>query len=371
VRLVYICADEGIPLLGSKGASAHLRNVCAALAARGHAVTIACRRLGEGNLPPPEVTVDVMPAAEGDQTRWLADVLRRTGAAAVLERYSLSSGPGRTASRELGLPLVLEVNAPLVDEAARFRGLTDVLTWRRREREQLANADFVIAVSQPLAVHAVACGVPRERVSVVPNGVDLAGFTNGDGSAVRRRYGLEGTFVAGFCGSLKPWHGVADLIEATALLPAEVALLVVGDGRRRAELEDHVRARGLAGRVVLTGSVPHRDVPAHLAAMDVGVAPYAAQENFYFSPLKVVEYCAAGLPVVVTDQGEMSALAQAALLVPPGDVAALAEAIATLAADPPRRAAMAAAARRLAAGRDWSAVAERVERVVVSLREAA
>jgi glycosyltransferase involved in cell wall biosynthesis len=263
---------------------------------------------------------------------------------------------------------VLEVNAPLVDEAARYRGLDDLEQWRSWERQVLASADRVIAVSPAIRSHLLQMAVDPRCVAVIHNGVDLDSFEGADGRAVRTRYGLDGATIVGFSGSLKPWHGVDLLIEAVAGLPAQVRLLIVGDGPQRAELERLARGHRQPEWAVFTGAVPHSQVPAHLAAMDIAVAAYLPQESFYFSPLKVIEYLAAGLPVVASDQGDMRLLVgEAGVLVPAGDTAALGAAIGGLSTDPQLRSRLAEAARPLARDRDWTAVAARVEDVLGSL----
>lgn len=359
MKLAYVCADRGISLQGTKGASAHLRNLTTALVHTGHEVTVLCARLDGPNPPPAGARILELPPAAGPD--WHATTFSTAGVEAVLERYSLDGGAARPAAQRLRLPYALEVNAPLVEEAARFRGLTELETWRRREREQIAGAGRVIAVSDAVRRHAIACGATPERVTVVPNGVDLDRFA-GEVANPRRELGLDGSKVVGFAGSLKPWHGVARLLEAAQQLPSDYALLVVGEGP---ELE---ALRGAAGeRVIFTGAVPEAEVPRYLAAMDIAVAPYEPLEDFYFSPLKIAEYLAAGLPVVATAQGDVPELVgEAGLLVPPGDTAALAGAIRRLGDDAELRRRCGLAARRLAAGRSWEAVAERVAGVLAS-----
>jgi glycosyltransferase involved in cell wall biosynthesis len=104
-------------------------------------------------------------------------------------------------------------------------------------------------------------------------------------------------------------------------------LLLVGDGAGREPLAAQASSRGLGAAVHFTGAVPPSDVPGLLASMDVGVAPYPNSANFYFSPLKVYEYMAAARPVVASRVGQLEKLIEpdvTGLLVPPGDVAALA-----------------------------------------------
>jgi glycosyltransferase involved in cell wall biosynthesis len=373
VKIVYVCADRGVPLLGNKGASVHLRSLATALAGRGNQVTLVCANVRGENSPPAGVRVEELPAVEEVHELYLTGLYTAVGADVVLERYSLSSGPAQAAARMCRIPFVLEVNAPLVDEAARYRGLEEVERWRSWEQQVLASADRVIAVSPAIRGHLLQLAVDPGRVAVIHNGVDLGSFDGADGRAIRTRHGFDaGTIVVGFSGSLKPWHGVDTLIEAVATLPASVRLLIVGDGPQRAELERLAGTYPKPDWAVFTGAVPHTQVPAHLAAMDIAVAPYLPQENFYFSPLKVIEYLAAGLPVVASDQGDMRLLVgEAGIVVPAGDSDALAAAVGGLSSDPDLRGRLAAAARPLARDRDWTKVAARVEAVLAALKKEA
>jgi len=361
MRIAYLCADRGIPLGGRKGASVHVRSVAAGLARRGHRVLLACRRTDGDDASVAGVDVERLPA-EDEQMAWLFAVLREFPADSLLERYSLSTGPALAVARQLGIPYVLELNAPLVAEATRHRGLTDPGgRLAERERHLIASADRVIAVSSALAEYAAACGAPATRIVVIRNGVDVAAFRNPDGRIVRERYGLSDV-VIGFAGSLKPWHGVRALVEAAARVPAPVSLLIVGDGPEREAIREAARHLAPGQRAVLTGAVAHDRVPDFLAAMDIGAAPFEPQPGFYFSPLKIAEYLAAGLPVVCTSQGDLPAMVgDAGVLVTPGDSTELTRALTRLVSDRPTRARMSQAARRQAEQMSWERVAERVE----------
>src|SRR5690606_13714515 len=112
--------------------------------------------------------------------------------------------------------------------------------------------------------------------------------------------------TVGFVGTLKPWHGVSLLLEAFARLAADFAgvrLLIVGDGPERAALDQQAAALGIASLTEFTGAVDPELIPALLAEMDVAVAPYPRLDDFYFSPLKVLEYMAAGRAVVASRIG--------------------------------------------------------------------
>jgi glycosyltransferase involved in cell wall biosynthesis len=366
MRIAYLCADPGIPVRGCKGASVHLRSLAAALHRRGHDVLLAATTI-EGDEPAPRgVVMEPLPSDEAEATAWLTTGLRDWRADVVLERYSLKSGAGVDVAHRLGLNFVLEVNAPLVDEAARYRGLTDVQTWLVREKALLLASDQVVAVSNGVRDHVLLSGVPRSRVVVIRNGVDLDLFAAGRGNAVRRRYGLRSKAVIGFAGSLKAWHGVRTLVLALAGLPENVHLLVVGDGPQREEIEALATALHVIPRLRMAGAVAHERMPDYLASMDIAVAPYEPQPSFYFSPLKVMEYMAAGLPVVASNQGDLAEIiGDAGVLVPPGDEPALRDALNRLVRSEPRRRELSLRARRRAQAMSWDGVAQEVERVLL------
>ena len=238
------------------------------------------------------------------------------------------------------MPCVLEVNAPLVDEQARHRGLALADAARATELRVVREADRVVTVSRALERWLLSLGVEPTRVAVVPNGVDAARFTvpAGERASVRATLARNGAALVGFAGSLKPWHDISGLIAATAALSRgsrSVKLVVIGEGPGRETLEAQARRAGVDA--VFTGGLPYERVPAHVAALDVAVAPYASADDFYFSPLKVVEYLAAGVPVVAADVGDLRhcvSPGRTGWLYKPGDADGLARAIATALEDP-------------------------------------
>ena len=154
------------------------------------------------------------------------------------------------------------------------------------------------------------------------------------------RLEANGSVVVGFVGSLRPWHGVEVLCQAFGRVAGDPRfhLLVVGDGPERRSVRA-LEAR-FPDRVTLTGGVSHEDVPRYLRAMDMAVAPYPNLDRFYFSPLKVLEYMAAGRAVVASGIGQVAELIRdgsTGILVPPGDPDALAAHLRELADDPGRR----------------------------------
>lgn len=359
MRICYLCADRGISLGKHNGASAHFRSLVAAFAALGHDVVVVTPS-ADGDLgvpvvriPAPEVLRAVASGVDREQRRlahalghvWnnvlveqtLREVVPKQRPDLLFEVYSPYGVAGGVMASRLGVRHLLNVHAPLAWEGKRYRGQALQEAAEALERVALDSASFVVTNTNELSRDLVAEGVPASKVAVVPNGVDVELF-GPDGPA--QDAGLEGKLVVGFVGSLKAWHGVDILVEAFRAVASDARfhLLVVGDGPMARAL----RALGdeLPGRVTLTGAVPLAQVPSYVRAMDVAVAPYPVLERFYFSPLKVLEYMAAGRAVVASRIGQLVDLiddGETGLLVPPGDATALADAVRTLAADPALR----------------------------------
>lgn len=146
-------------------------------------------------------------------------------------------------------------------------------------------------------------------IHVIPNGADVAAFQSAPPrAACRARLGLGEGFVVGFVGSLKVWHGVDVLLRAFVRLAADDGAsrpLIVGTGPAEQHLHQLAGDLGVQQRVVFTGAVPQAAVPALLRAMDVAVAPFRDMEQFYFSPIKLFEYMAAGLCVIASRLGQI------------------------------------------------------------------
>jgi glycosyltransferase involved in cell wall biosynthesis len=373
MRILYVSADPGIPVFGEKGASIHVRAMVSALHRRGHEVVVASPRLdpGSGRLPASVRCVTIPPVRPRDfeslgevlaqgarQTTAVREIASECGAEAVYERYSLAACAGARASNSMGIPLVLEVNAPLRDEERRFRQLAHEPAALLAEQESFAAAQVLIAVSDALADWLVSEGVDRGRVHVIGNAPPPRAFAAkpplDDGQLV----------TVGFSGGLKLWHGIETLALGFELAVAEGArmrLEIVGSGPA-SEVLDEVQLP--EAQVVRHGHLSHDNALAMLERWDVGVAPYMALDRFYFSPLKLVEYMAAGLCPVVTNVGQLPQTVQhgrAGVIVPPGDPAALARALLALDRDRGRLRMLGERARDVVAALPgWDEIADRV-----------
>jgi glycosyltransferase involved in cell wall biosynthesis len=227
-------------------------------------------------------------------------------------------------------------------------------------RRVFSAATALIAVSEAVKSYLMDY-VDESKIHVIPNGVNPRRFSN------LASVSHSDDFTVGFVGSLKPWHGLPILTDAFSLLHQRVPqakLLIVGDGPERENLEAELAARGLNTHTQFTGAVNPEQIPSLLAAMTVAVAPYAAQSDFYFSPLKVYEYMAAGLPVVVSQIGQLTDLIEHGvngMLCPPGDAIALADTLEILWRSPNFRHNLGQAARQtMIDHHTWDAIAQQI-----------
>lgn len=208
--------------------------------------------------------------------------------------------------------------------------------------------DGVAAISPAVAKALAGAGVARERIAIIPSGVDCARFrppTGEERRAARRRHGLDdGELAIGAIGALAPRKGHRDLVDAVARLPAHTAIrcLIAGEGALRKALAAQIERLGVGHQVRLCG--PLTDARELLWALDIFAMP-SLQEGLGVAALEAL---ACGLPVIASRTGGMIDLlgeSRAGILIPPGNPDALAEALAALAEAPARRTEIGAAGR--------------------------
>ncbi|MCP4809382.1 MAG: glycosyltransferase family 4 protein [Proteobacteria bacterium] len=281
--VLMVLSAPGIPVRGPSGSSAHFRGLARAFARRMDTRIVAAVEVdqrGEHGLldvpveaaPPPRFVTRRFP--ERREAHWADNVLevalQGPRADLVYERWTLFSKVGRDLARTWGVPHVLEINAPLLDERLRFESVRDEKYARSWQERSLAGADRYVAVSPELVEWLVSMGVDRDRVRCVPNGTEALTGTRTE----------PDDFTIGFVGSMKPWHGadrVAEIAERAGGVP-----VLVGDP-----------------------PVSEQELADAIASMDVALAPYAADAPEWFCPLKVAAYRAQGTPVVASDVGSM------------------------------------------------------------------
>jgi glycosyltransferase involved in cell wall biosynthesis len=243
-------------------------------------------------------------------------------------------------------PLLVEIRDLWPDFAIDMGVLKNpVLIWlaRRLEYFLYGRADHILVNSPAYRDYLLERGLPADKISLIPNGVDPAMFDPADeGHEIRQEFGIEGKFVAVYTGAIGPANDIPTLVRAAEHLRGDddFRLLIVGDGKARAEVERLIAEKGLTN-VILAGPRPKSQMKSVLGAADVCVATLLPIPMFAMTyPNKIFDYLAAGRPIVLGIDGvvrEVVEGAAAGIFAPPGDDRAIAEAIARLKTDPEAR----------------------------------
>lgn len=371
-----IASGEGRPLKilfshrtqSRDGQFVHIQELIDAFRALGHKVTLVepthVSSLGFGDEPRvsraikkyvPRSLYELLELAYSAPEYFrLAAACREHRPDVLYQRANLHMISGLLCARRFGLPYFLEVNAPLAEERSKFANLR--LRWlaSRTERVAWRAANFVLPVTEVLARTVERAGVPRDRITVIPNGVDLARFEPGHEPELRKRLSLEDKLVLGFTGFVREWHqadGIIDLLAGSDL-PANSHFLIVGDGPVKSALEAQARGLGVSDRLTITGVVPRGEVARYIRLFDLALQPHVVP---YASPLKLLEYMALARAIIApaTDNiRELLVHEESALLVEPGNKLAYAAAVGRLAHDAALRKRLGSAARQTVLSRD-------------------
>lgn len=300
--------------------------------------------------------------------RRLVQAIRRHRPDIIYERYNIFLPAGIWAKRRFSLPLLLEVNAPLYRERKRYDGLKLDALARWTEKYTWRGADRVLPVTDKLAEYVIAAGVPAQRITVIPNGVDLDDFAASKPmdeakAALKPTLQLETQTVLGFVGFVREWHGLERVVELLAEGGAQLRhLLIVGDGPARSTIEARARELGVSAQVSITGVVARDRVMKYIEAFDIALQPSVVE---YASPLKLFEYMALGRAIVAPDTPNIREIlkdGRDAILFDHNDPTAFKLAIARLLADPALCGHIGAAARKtvIERGLTWQSNARRV-----------
>ncbi len=381
-RVVYLRSTPG-PGTQAGGAASHIKGVVEALTKLGAEVEIISNDAIAGfdttqhrfTIIPPE-TVGATRALFDIHnnlvfTRGAVPLIERAAPDFIYQRYARFSWAGVVATSRLRRPLFLEYNGSEVWVGRHWDHVGSLDLLERYERLNLEAAARIFVVSDVERQNLETRGVPANKIVVNPNGVDADLFRpHAGGAEVREELGIGADeVVAGFVGTFGPWHGVVQLAEAIKQAPPHVPVrfLLVGSGSLHGEVERLLQAEIASGRAIFTGTVAHERVPQLLDACDILVSPHvplADGSDFFGSPTKIFEYMAMGKGIVASRLGQIGEVLsdqETALLVEPGNVNELAEAMVRLAESRELRERLGRNCRDVAVQRHtWTRNAERV-----------
>jgi starch synthase len=353
MRILYVA--PGTPVPGSHGGSTHTLEVARGLSSFGDKVFLVSKRESFGQekketLAGIEIN-RVLPVIPRKLLEWLAlpsiyRLAKKIKPDVILERYYNFGGGGIITGTLLKIPSVVEVISPVVDHPGSIKGIIDrllIIRPMKRYREWLLRkSEAIISPIREILPEKL----PETKIHLLHTGANLAMFSP-EGyrkEKERRKLGIDkDQVVVTFLGSFRRWHGVLDFIEAGKKVLSsgkkEAFFLMVGSGPLYRKGRELVSKSPFRDNFIFLGSVPYDDVPSLLSASDIGVAPFNSKGfpslklGFYWSPLKVFEYLAMGLPVITIDippLNEMVRDNEEGLLYPEGDIPALADKISYL-----------------------------------------
>lgn len=353
MKILYVALKESLP--GSHGGAVHIAEVAQQLARRGHRlVVVVQKRVGQVDREMRDGYEIVRVAARSNFLLFQLEPRVRALIAefapdVLMERYYNFSGAGVLAARHVNLPALLEVNAPMMDPPGTNKYRADKFLFGQMMRMARAQAEGAKRIVTPLAV-TVPFPELRDKVREIPWGANIELFDRArlraqEIDALRRDLNPKNKRVVVFLGSYRPWHGVREFVQTAEKIAGErddILFLMIGAGDLFKELRTRVEQANLQGKIVLTGAIRYEQVPYYLAVGDIGVAPFNTtvhpplRVGFYWSPLKVHEYMAMGLPVVTINVPGLDEIARdglEGLLYPENDLNALRAAILRLADD--------------------------------------
>ena len=384
MKILYCAIDQSVP--AAHGGSVHVTAVAEGLADLGHEVLVLVSPGDQGVLPTGKATWAALRPPFGDRRLRLLrtpELLARARAFApevVIERYYNFGGEGMMAAKRLGALAVLEVNAPVVDYPGSLKRLLDrsllVEPLRRWRDWQCRSADLIVTPSARI----IPSHVPESKILLTEWGADTLRFHPGAAGLVPFSRS-SGDIYAVFAGAFRPWHGAVFLVDAIRRVRAQgygnIKAVFVGDGP---ELERVRQAAARVDGITLVGALPHSHIPSVLAAADIGVAPFdlsahpSLAHEFHWSPLKIFEYMASGLPVVAPRIERLARIVsdgQEGLLYDPSEPQGLAEALIQLANPDLRRRLGAAARAKAVQVFSWDAHCRQLDQAIQAARRRA
>ena len=287
----------------------------------------------------------------------LVDKFQNKKPSFIYQRYGLNNFTGAYIAKILKVPFVLEYNGSEIWMSRNWGGKLHYESIAQRiETANFEAADLIVGNAESMVDELVSYGVDKEKICIIPNGVDATRFSPEiDGSAIRSQLGFaKDAIVVSFIGTFGPWHGaevLAQTISKVCPNNPHVRYLFIGGGGSYEQVKEIVKSSRYEDRVKMIGFVPQLEAPSYLAACDILVSPQIPNPDgtpFFGSPTKLFEYMAMGKAIVASDLDQMGRILQdnkTALLSIPGNVESLSNAIVRLAIDSNLRSMLGANAR--------------------------
>lgn len=371
-RVAYIRSDFWLKQSSPNGAVAHTEGVVNSLVKQGYDVDVIstypmsfikqCHSFQ--TCTPDGWMTGISELEEMEYNRQLFDFLKRTDEKPniVYQRYGRNNYAGLMYARYLGVPFVLEYNGSEIwmsknwMRPLRYESMTEGI-----ESCVLTHSDLVVGNAEAFRKELLSRGVEKNRILIIPNGVDPDHFTPSiSGTEIRKKLGIKNQeIVVSFVGSFGPWHGAEILAKTIPVVTSQnpnVKYLFVGDGGRLDAVKVIVSDCGVSGKVLFVGFVDRNIVSEYLGASDILVSPQVPNPDgtpFFGSPTKLFEYMSMGKAIIASDLDQIGSLLTSqenAILVRPGSVSQLADAILALADDPVLRARLGSSARDTVVG---------------------
>ena len=289
----------------------------------------------------------------------------------VIQAHSpiLNGYPALWTARKFGLPVVYEVRAfwedAAVDQGQVRQDGPRYRVTRRLETDLCHRVDAITTICEGLRQNLIERGIADDKITVVPNAVDLSKFNDMPSRdlALVRMLGLEGCTILGFIGSFYTYEGLALLIDAMpALLETNpsLRLVLIGGGQDEELLKKRARAKGLDDKILFTGRIPHDQVLAYYSLIDLCIYPRLPMAlTDLVTPLKPLEAMAAGRIVIASDVGghrELIMDNETGYLFRAGYLTALIERIQDALASKDRWSQIRSSGRAMTAARSWQSV---------------
>lgn len=228
----------------------------------------------------------------------------------VWEQHDFFPGIGYKLAKKYKVPFVIYVHAPQVWESSKWGinrpGWSKIM--EKMELKALLRADLIACVSSQVANKLEEIGVPKSNIVVSPMAVNPYIFKNIDSDIIANKHQLYNKFVIGWIGSFRSFHGLDILLKAFKKVHDEVentCLLLVGDGFEKKSIEMLAEKLEIKDSVIFSGRKSFTEIPKYIKVFDLAIVSASKNAEFHYSPLKLREYLAAGIPTLAPNAGEI------------------------------------------------------------------